>query len=109
MLTSMALQIDAWCKAITYKPNFTIEFFEDHRHSYFIIKMDVPDSTIDEEIPPTVKVQQWSVIPPYDLTQDQFNDFVFREILRLERHEAQEWFKIDGKLWNDPHAHDRRA
>jgi hypothetical protein len=32
-----------------------------------------------------------------------FLEWIFRAIIDAERHEAQEWFKVDGVVFDDPH------
>jgi hypothetical protein len=42
-------------------------------------------------------------VPP-DITGDRFIMWVGRCLRELEMHELDEWFKVDGKPLNDPHA-----
>ena len=42
--------------------------------------------------------------PPHDLTDEELTALVLAAINVVERHEADEWFMVDGKPVNDPHA-----
>lgn len=50
-----------------------------------------------------ISVQQTSLVPSAIDTVDDFFAWVKAEILRLEQHESDEWFKIDGAAANSPH------
>jgi hypothetical protein len=96
---------------ITYKPTWT---FKLERPSGEIdpwgitIRMYVPNSRGSEQ--ETTPVQSTRRIPwmIYEQRDEKhFVDWLSREILSMERHELDEWFKIDGIMHRDPHASDK--
>lgn len=38
------------------------------------------------------------------MTDNEILDRLLELILRTEHHEAQEWFRVDGTIWRDPHT-----
>lgn len=92
---------------LTYKPDWMIDL--EHRWGAvsLVLRMKVEDSRNPGE---TVKVRGGRTLDLYRLrtmAPDRFLDWVFTEIMAMERHEAREWFRFHGELVDDPHAGER--
>jgi hypothetical protein len=102
---------------VTYKPGITISARPPIPGSVYmngvgalVIKARVPDSydpmkfiTVGKhiEVPGTL-------VDLAETDPRKFYRWVFHQLLDFEKHEAQEWFKINGVLFDNPHA-TRRA
>jgi hypothetical protein len=88
---------------MTYKPGWTFEVREGaHEGTHLTIKTMVPDAYRPEEL---TSLNVETFLPPF-LTEEQFYNTVLWRIKRIEIHEALEFFRVDGKPWNDPHRPD---
>ena len=96
--------------ALTYKPGWEIELVGGGVAGLALrLAMQAPDSTTTEHRPIAVRGDDVP-LDPHNLQlfdEKRFVDWVFNQIMRLERHEAQEWFRLRGELVDDPHADDR--
>lgn len=100
--------VNDWLKRIEYKPNARIKLgprrFDDMMREPIgiVVEVDVPDSYDPEQIVTIVHER----FLPY-MHKDDFDHFVvwMRMLLHsVEMHEADEFFKVDGKRRFDPHA-----
>ena len=97
---------------VRYKPDTTFDArrkdspgYSESRFVELIIRRQLPDSTQPDRVipvggtfivPPTI---MWAIDPKAD-----FLSWLWTTVLEMERHEAGEWFRVDGKLPYDPHA-----
>ena len=90
-------------RRFSYKPGWTITLGEENGRPAIVVVARVPDvhdpqrSTIvrgGEILPRNVEA----------LDDEQFIALVRRAKDVVERHEADEWFMVDGEPVNDPHA-----
>jgi len=97
--------VEEWIKRITYKPNFKL-----HCESNFngAIQLNIvfktpnsynPKELVDINFSQTIDQRMISGF-------DYFVYWVREQIIRAEDHEMREYFKVDGKMVNDPHAND---
>lgn len=118
----VAQQLDRF----TYKPGWRFEYFNALGEDYVSIMMEVPDSRgktqpvrpyrvgFDGQLvtePLTVKVGGRHPVP--DVIVDRcdeggFAHWLLMMIDLMESHEIREWFRLDGELYDDPHANDPR-
>lgn len=93
-------------KTITYKPNWKLQFFKDPQISFSIamhVRMEVPDVRLDAIPEPITIIINHKITPAkYEFVEELYND-VFNMLMALEKHEAQEWFKVDGVAHFNPH------
>jgi len=98
-------------KRIEYKDNWTFQircikdtFGEDEGMIEWQCKMIVknahkPNEMITVNSLHLLEVEFWKERSPTDLFE-----FCLHEIKKLENHEAEEWFKVDGRQLADPHS-----
>lgn len=99
MLTSK--QINEHLSHISYKDGWKFEVHESEWEGPFIrILVDVPD-TYNEGETTTLGINTF--IPPTKDTEE-FERWLLARVIRIESHEAREFFKRDGEVIFDPHA-----
>lgn len=92
---------------LTYKPNWTIDLEERWGAISLVLRMHVPDATKPAGSGEMVEACGGRTLDLYRMkmmSRRAFLDWVFEEIMAMERHEAQEWFRLRGELVRDPHA-----
>jgi len=103
-------------KRITYKPGYKFSCWLDSENSTSMVDqrlvlnmvVPVPDSTRADHKPTSlVFTSTFPLIEVVhggpDLLLHRVKDF----FLTWERHELDEWFRLDGKMLHDPHAKER--
>lgn len=99
---------------VQYKPGFTISVRPPRAGDYgvgaVVLSANVPDSRNPLEV---VAIGRSCQVSPHLIEvcrrkggAKEFYRWLFGEILSFERHEAQEWYKVNGELFDDPHATD---
>lgn len=91
---------------ITYKPNWELMTRNvDFNPILYCVMHGKCSKTGD-----SIVVNHPTPIPPYflDFDEEEQIRFVLEALHRAERHEACEFFKVDGKLFDDPHAGERK-
>lgn len=100
---------------LTYKPNMTLAFDPDPLHDIPVLRVALygPDSrdTPGPDGWPQKKVGFRIVFPDY-LRHDGFDEgaavaWIKEQLLRIEKHERDEWLRLDGAMIHDPHEHGR--
>jgi hypothetical protein len=95
-------------KHLSYKPNMKLELEPPHifPNPALVLRAEVENSYNPGE---KIKVGFRTEIPEFFNERDdhKFIEWVFQTIMKWERHEAQEWFKLDGVPLDDPHKNDR--
>lgn len=81
----------------TYRPDW--HFYV--KGGYLCVRAAVVDTDDPTQICP-LKYKQ--ALPPYAPPSFPWQRWLFDQIMRIERHEAQEFFKIAGMKVYDPHA-----
>lgn len=106
-------QAKEWLSEIFYKPGWDLRVARDlqGRPLLRLIFKAVDSTVYPIDVTRKVDVVQSSYIPQCFLDKREFYRWVESEIVRMERHEAQEWLRSfeDGKPLNDPHERDRRT
>lgn len=93
---------------ISYKPNWRLTVWGDSPCAETVllrIAFRAPDST--GAVPGLTERALKHAIPTRRLalwSDAEALRFIFQQILELERHEAREWFKLDGKPVDYPHG-----
>lgn len=86
---------------VVYKPGWSFRVYDgrwEWQHcSVTFPVLDAYDQT------KTIDLDVHSGIGPFD-TEKGFLDWLLRRIARIEVHEAREFFKVDGRVYDDPHA-----
>ena len=92
---------------LTYKPNSKVWVECGHT---LVMVLDVPDRDHPERTVPVVSRQD---VPPSMVdggdSEEAMMDWVRNCLGQLEDHEKDEWLKLDGKRWRDPHAGEIRV
>ena len=87
--------------SISYKPGFKIELTKIDAHSCeFDVQMQVKDTYKPGN---TIVHSTHCFSLGYFGRKEHLIEFIRHAITTLELHERDEWFKVDGKLLNDPH------
>lgn len=98
-------EANAILNRLSYKPKWKFELRSEGLSSTIIVKAWVRNS-----LPPHSDgyVYHTSGFPPInDMSEDRLVSLVRDYVRRAELHEIDEYFKLDGKLINDPHKHER--
>ena len=94
---------------ITYKPDSQVNIMLD-APEYYYLSIQIP--VYDAHNPKEHSLLRMNIRLPLketldEMTDDQIIKMVFDGIMDYERHEAQEWFKLDGKIIYDPHVDEK--
>lgn len=95
-----------WLRAVTYRPGVTFSINGDALE----IKVHTVDSRSPRDDLREIDVTHRTLLPALDLRlpeaqlRSEFLDFVRECTLAMERHESQEWFRVNGRMVVDPHA-----
>lgn len=100
----------AECKAvvsrITYKPNVKINVLEDrtlYGGPHLLLEFAAHVSDVRTGEPTTI--HQRATYPLAALNgEEHLVYFIHENVRRMEMHELDEWFKLDGVHFRDPHA-----
>lgn len=77
---------------------------EPARFSVLYLKCYIPDSTKFPHDDTLVQVQ-FAIQPDMDRMPEHYHTYFLKQcLLSFEEHELDEWFRINGKLVNDPHG-----
>ena len=94
---------------LTYKPGVTLEVravYDGTPAVVFRISQMVPDVTGRE--PEDIQVMLQEDLPPV-CCQREAMEFIRHIIEVVEKHEIDEWFRLDGKHFTEPHPENKRA
>ncbi len=101
--------IQKWLDRFSYKSGWEFELqtkvgdTEDSVIGLSVI-MHVLDASGSDKVIPVQMVKK--LIPSRYKTEDEFYEWLKRTIWIAEDHEMMEWFKVDGKKYDDPHLKD---
>ena len=99
-------QLETWLRAVTYRPGVTFAIHDGALE----IKVHTVDSRSAHDDLLEIDINHRTLLPTFDLRQptmqvrSAFLDFVRECVLAMERHESQEWFRVNGRVVVDPHA-----
>lgn len=99
-------QMQATLRRITYKPNFQLGLDEERCDGYsyrIMAEMVVLDANPGFQRP-TMKPFRSYWAQPWPPSLDIFVLQVHTALIEMERHEASEWFRLDGQAVVDPHT-----
>lgn len=86
---------------VTYKSGWSFEAYDGRWEGHHIvINTQVPDAYLPGK---TVTLDVHSMLPPLE-SVDALNRWLMWRLARIEVHEMREFFRIDGKIVDDPHA-----
>lgn len=86
---------------ITYYPGWEIVVRDGkHEGNHLVIRAELMDST---DLTKTVPLDIHSKLPRMR-DAEQFYDFVLWRLQRIANHETREFYKVDGVVYDDPHA-----
>ena len=90
-------------RRFSYKPGWTITLGEENGRPAIVVVARVPD--VHDPQRSTI-VRGGEILPRNldGLTDGELVDLVRRAKDVVERHEADEWFMVDGEPVNDPHG-----
>lgn len=94
---------------LTYKPGYNLNLRQSGIDYYLDVTMRTVDSVADTQSIgrlPEIKIGQTFALPPGFLdywSAERFAQFIERSILDIERHELDEWLKLDGVHLRNPH------
>lgn len=101
---------DNWAEAqlrrFTYKPGFRLSCRPAFgTREYFIaVRMWVPDTYVPARM---TEVGGSFLVPSFLIDhndEDGFARWLLEQLVEMERHEAREWFRRDGQIFDNPHA-----
>lgn len=96
-------QIEDELKKITYRDGWKFSVYEGaFEGQHMTIEATVPDSV---ELGKTVDLRIETPIPPLKTIED-FHLWLIKRLIRIESHEAREWFKVNGIPIFYPHMKD---
>lgn len=93
--------------SITYKPGWSFKLTESGLDMFRLLR---EDSTRVIKLKPgeTLTISRHCSFALCHIQDAQcLIDIVHSEVVWLEMHEVDEWFKVTGKLWHNPHASGR--
>ena len=97
---------------VTYKPGWAVTAIDDPILGAVVIRVafTVPDATLESEQPLPLRIKY--ALPAallVDMDERRALAYVFERVMEMERHEAREWFKLDGVPVDYPHGPDPRG
>ena len=94
-------ELEAATQKIEYRPGWQISVFQDPHEGP---KLRVVATVIDGYHPDqTTDLGINSRIPDIIENEDQFYRWILWRLLEIEAHECREYFRVDGRLYRDPH------
>jgi len=99
-------ELRAELKRLSYKPNVRMELLALAGLSDMLL-LGVTRIEPESRNPdgPLCKIGFHYTLPPASMmNRDNFAREVMYALFEMERHEAREWFKRDGEIFDDPHA-----
>lgn len=91
---------------LDYKPNWVFGVVYDPvmDHCSIKITMDVPDSRgSGKTVPVGITDCLYPSMADLRGSEQFWKEYFHRQITRIEQHEIDEWFRLDGELVRDPH------
>lgn len=100
-------QYKAWLERITYRPNVIIHVDHDIYSNQIVLRIVV--KTIDSrDMKTPIDIHHNRTIEAMCIRNfDDFKHLVKEALFTVEKHEFDEFFRVDGVMLNDPHKGDR--
>jgi hypothetical protein len=115
-------ELDSIVKRVTYKPTWKFQIMDEG--GLTIPRLQITCKVDDARRPnPIFEPNPFALRPKYDewghnyrptliscpempspCNEAQFIEWLGRQVMDIEHHEFREWFRLDGKLVDDPHA-----
>lgn len=101
-------ELEVFIDRITYKPGFSMIALRSSSDGYVSIRMSmmVPDALSKTPLNRLLPISTVKQIPEYSLaaiTEEHLLHILKHTILSLERHEMDEFLRLDGACVTDPH------
>lgn len=96
-------EIENHLKHLQYKPGWTFEIQTDLSYRPCLLVSFIAEDAYNPGR--ETKIGFREALYPYYRGTKQFEEWLFGVIMKIERHEAREFFKRDGEIINDPHKH----
>lgn len=97
-------RLNALITRITYKPGtrFSVHLFPGDRVANIVIELSVYNADNPDE---WTKLASSAYINEFDLRESDGHivNRILKRIRGMEEHETDEFFRVDGKHWNNPH------
>lgn len=107
-LERLVAKIQSGLSRVRYKSSLTMTA---HLHDNSFIEIRFLNHTQDADNPEQmIKIGKSFFLHPFEagyMSEDEFFDRIFREIVAMEQHEAGEWFRVDNIKIFDPHRRRR--
>jgi hypothetical protein len=111
MTFSNSTDILRYLKRVTYKPGYKFSCWVDEQYQGNIVLnlvIPVPDSTrADHKEVSIVYTDFLPIDAVLRYGETLLVEMLTKFFLGWERHEMDEWLRLDGKMYRDPHANDR--
>lgn len=96
-------ELETLLKDVSYRPGWTLTLLRhSHEGPMLRIEAKVLNSYCPEQ---ETMLGINSFIPPMT-SPEHFYEWLLWRLERVEVHECQEWFKVKGDPWHDPHKDD---
>lgn len=91
------MSLEAVVAAAAYKPGWRIGFVDDAEVSGYDGRLRVVARTLDSRSPAhPVVVEHWITVPDGDRDDDRWARWLLDQLVKIETHEACEFFTVDG-------------
>ena len=101
--------LQALCSRLSYKPNSHLSARRESWGDFVTIRvaLSVPDVEQPEKLAPVTASYSLSLAELAHWTEDHAIRFIQTQWRRLELHEGDEFFRLDGRPVTDPHPEQR--
>lgn len=98
--------IEQWLKRVSYRPGFKFRLFDAHMGYNMIETTYESEDAAHPEHRTTIKLRVQNVVPDLQSEEHFITWFKYDILMKIERHECEEWFRMDGKQVHNPHYQD---
>lgn len=103
-ITDYLLLYRSWLEHVTYKPHMTFTILKLDQYQLTLeMRMRVEDTYRPGEMTHVISGVSF-YYETFKNKQQNFYKWVLSQLIMLETHETREWFKVDGKIFDNPHA-----
>lgn len=98
--------VEMYLKRISYKPNWRLSVQGEHFGEPIL---RIQFETVDTHTGAPTPINSARTIPMNAIKDlREFIAWLSHAIMHVEKHEHDEWLKLDNEIINDPHKEDRR-
>jgi hypothetical protein len=94
-------QVKAHLERISYKPGWSIKAYQGRWEGLHLVINTCVQDAFKPDTMVTLDVHSFI---PYPETAQELERWLMWRLARIEVHEMREWFKVDGKVIDSPHA-----